>query len=520
MSKESKQMARENWGSSLGFILAAAGSAIGLGNIWKFPYMVGENGGGSFVLVYLLCIVLIGLPVLCSEMLIGRSMKRNVINAMSKLEQLSHRPIMRTILCLLATGLVTLFFYAHACGLVILSALAIWAFSKKGFAIAGWICTIVALVILSYYAVVGAWIVEYIWRSLSNTLTTGASFDNYISSPWHVLPSFIIFMTLTGIVVWGGIQKGIELASKILMPALFILLLIIIGRSLTLPGAMEGVKFLFKPTMEAFSPKVCLMALGQAFFSLSLGMAIAVTYGSYMKRKQNILRSAGCVGILDTLAALLAGLAIFPAVFSIAGPSGVTAGPGLIFGVLPQVFDAMFWGPVWAICFFTMLLFAAVTSSASLLECGATVFIERMRQGHKRLSRSKAVLFGFIGCTLLGFLTVASTADWSNIPWVEKATRWFMGDLTQGTWFDTVDNFASNWCLPFVAFITVLLVGWAWNPRKLAPKLLAEGDDIQRYAWLLNTWSFLVRWVAPIAILCVFLSFTGLVNFEKIFNLF
>lgn len=510
-------MARENWGSSLGFILAAAGSAIGLGNIWKFPYMVGQSGGGSFVLVYLLCVLLIGLPVMSSEMLIGRYMKRNVINAMGKLEQLSYSPIVRGVLCCLAAGLTTTFFYAQAWGLMILSLLGIYAFAKKGFAIAGWICTIVALVILSYYAVVGAWIVEYIWRSISNALTSGSDFGEYISSPWRVLPSFILFMTLTGIVVWGGIQKGIELASKILMPALFILLLVVIGRSLTLPGAMEGVKFLFKPTMAAFTPKVCLMALGQAFFSLSLGMAITVTYGSYMKRSQNIIRSAGYVGILDTLAAILAGLAIFPAVFAIKGASGVAAGPGLIFGVLPQVFDAMFLGPLWAICFFIMLLFAAVTSSASLLECGATVVIERVRIGRKKMSRSKAVLFGFIGCTVLGLFTVASTADWSNIPYVQKATTWCMGSLTQGSWFDTVDNFASNWCLPFVAFVTVLLVGWCWNPKKLAPHLLAANERPETAAPLLWTWSFLVRWVAPIAILCVFLSFTKLVDFERIF---
>jgi NSS family neurotransmitter:Na+ symporter len=452
---------------------------------------------------------------MCSEMLIGRSTKRNVINAMGKLEQMAHRPSMRITLYLLTAGLLYIFAISNAYGLVILSLLAFWGFYKKGFAIAGWISTIIALLILSYYAVVGAWIIEYIWRSFSNTLTIGATFDNYIASPWRVLPSFLLFMTLTGIVVWGGIQKGIERANKILMPSLFLLLLVVIGRSLTLPGAMDGVTFLFKPTMEAFSPKVFLMALGQAFFSLSLGMAIAITYGSYMKRSQNIVKSAACVSILDTTAAILAGLAIFPAVFAMgAKPS---AGPGLIFGVLPNIFDSMFLGPLWATCFFFMLLFAAVTSSASLLECGATVVIERVRIGRKRLSRSVAVLFGFVGCTLLGLLSVVSTTSWENIPYVERAMYWFMGDLTKSNWFDTIDNFATNWCLPFVAFLTVLLVGWIWNPKNLAPQLLASHEDPRRYTTLLTTWSFLVRWIAPIAILCVFLSFTELVNFEAIF---
>jgi NSS family neurotransmitter:Na+ symporter len=163
-------------------------------------------------------------------------------------------------------------------------------------------------------------------------------------------------------------------------------------------------------------------------------------------------------------------------------------------------------------------LFAAVTSSASLLECGATVVIERVRIREKRMPRSKAVLVGFIGCTLLGLLTVASTSSWEKIPYVEKGMKWCMGSLTQGSWFDTIDNFASNWCLPFVAFLTVLLVGWAWNPKNLAPLLLANNEDPRHYQPLLTTWSFLVRWVAPIAILCVFLSFTGLVNFDVIFD--
>lgn len=503
-------MARENWGSSLGFILAAAGSAIGLGNIWKFPYMAGQNGGGSFVLVYVLCVLLIGLPVMCSEILIGRMTRRNVINAMGKLERMAKQRFARGVLVGLSFLLVVVFGCMEAWGLMVGSLLLGWGFFQRGFAMVGWVCTIVALMILSYYAVVGGWIVEYIWRSLSNALTTGEGFGVYIATPSKVLPSFLIFMLLTGIVVWGGIQKGIELASKILMPLLFILLLVVIARSVTLPGAMEGVRFLFKPTAEAFTPKVCLMALGQAFFSLSLGMAITVTYGSYMKRSQNILRSALFVGALDTMAALLAGLAIFPAVFAVG--QAPTGGPGLIFGVLPTVFESMFMGPLWATCFFLMLLFAAVTSSASLLECGATVVIERFRLGREKMPRSKAVAFGFVGCTLMGLLTVYSTCDWSALPSLEGAVQWVMGHLMQGSWFDTLDNFASNWCLPLVAFVTVLLVGWVWNPQKLAPKLLACGEKVATYHWVLLTWCFLVRWIAPIGILIVFLSSSGVLK--------
>ncbi len=517
-------MARENWASSIGFILASAGSAIGLGNIWKFPYMAGQNGGGTFVLLYILAVLLIGLPVMCSEMLIGRKTKRNVINAMGKIERIAPNTWVRYVLSGFAFGFAVLFFTMQAWLLVALALVASWLFAKKGFAVMGWICTGVALVILSYYAVVGGWIVEYIWRAASGTLCQGGSealdlakhaqadFNTYAGNPWRVLIGFIIFMGTTATVIFGGIQSGIERVSKILMPSLFILLLVVIVRGVTLPGATEGIRFLLMPTADGLSPRVVLMAVGQAFFSLSLGMAITVTYGSYLSKRQNILHAAGWVGVLDTVASLCAGLAIFPAVFA-AGltPSG---GPGLIFGALPATFSSMPLSSLWATCFFVMLFFAAVTSSASLLECGATVFIERLRKHRKRCTRTKAVLIGMGICTGLGLLSVFSTADWSYLPWVEKMTRFAMGDLTQGNCFDTLDFFASNWCLPFAALAITLLVGWCWTPRYAAFDLLAEGEPKVRGVLLL-AWGFLIRWVAPIAILFVFLNATGLLSLES-----
>ena len=513
-------MARENWTSSIGFILASAGSAIGLGNIWKFPYVAGQNGGGSFVLVYVLCVLLIGLPVLCAEMLIGRHTRRNVINAMGKIELFQptakHGRAMRLLLVVLSLGLAAAFAWMHAWLMVAVALFGAGAFYRKGFAAAGWICTGVALAILSYYAVVGGWIVEYLWRSVTGALAAGGSdvaasgkaFAAYSSNPLRVLIGFVVFMGLTGAVILGGIQSGIERVSKVLMPALFVLLLVVIVRSVTLPGAWDGVVFLFKPTSAGFTPKVVLMALGQAFFSLSLGMAITVTYGSYLHREQNIIRAGGWVGILDTLAALLGGLAIFPAVFSMGlEPS---AGPGLIFGALPSIFSQMWWGPFWASCFFFMLLIAAVTSSAALLECGATVLIERLRKGHKRRSRRTAVLVAFVGVTLLGLLTVFSTADWSALPCLGEAMKHAMGNLCLVSWFDTLDNFASNWVLPFTALAIALLVGWVWTPRKAQRELLAEGEENTFPAWVLTLWGFLIRWVAPIAIVIVFLHATGL----------
>ena len=214
--------------------------------------------------------------------------------------------------------------------------------------------------------------------------------------------------------------------------------------------------------------------------------------------------------MLDTLAALLGGLAIFPAVFAVGlKPS---SGPGLIFGALPATFAEMWGGAIWATCFFVMLLIAAVTSSASLLECGATVFIERFRRGHKRGSRRTAVLTGFVICTIMGLLTVFSTADWSHLPWLERGVRACMGSLTQGSWFDTLDNFASYWCLPFTALAITLLVGWVWTPRRAAPELLATGEGDTFPRWILLAWGLLVRWVAPIAIILVFLNSTGFLS--------
>ncbi len=516
-------MARENWTSLIGFILASAGSAIGLGNVWKFPYMAGCNGGGTFVFVYLLCVFLIGLPVMCSEMFIGRSTRRNTINALGKIELLSNTYYGRCFLCALAGAAMVVFASMEAWLLTGVSLLAVWAFARKGFAAVGWVCCALSFIILSYYAVVGGWIVEYIWQSATSAFTgiEGATtaevaqrsrlmFTEYTADPWRVLGGYLIFMLVTAAIILGGIQKGIERVSKVLMPALFVLLIVVIVRSVTLPGAWDGVVFLLKPTTEAFTPKVVMMALGQAFFSLSLGMAITVTYGSYLNRQQSILHAAGWVGILDTIAALLAGLAIFPAVFAVGlEPS---AGPGLIFGALPATFATMPLSAVWSTCFFVMLFIAAVTSSASLLECIATVLIERIRKRHKRCPRHVAVWISLASCFLMGLLSVFSTADWKELPLVEKATRWSMGSLTQGNWFDTVDNFASNWGLPFTALAIALLVGWFYGARRAKKGLLPNDATKMPPQWLLTAWGFSLKWIAPVAILLVFLTMSGLLK--------
>ena len=520
-------MARENWTSSLGFVLASAGAAIGLGNVWKFPYVAGANGGATFVLVYILCVLFVGLPVMSSEMLIGRFTRRNVINAMGKVERVANSVRGRLVLSMLSAAVAVLFATMHSWLFAAVAVFGVWAFARRGFAVIGWLCTAVALSILSYYAVVGGWIVEYIWRAVSGTLLNGVgvamsesaeiaavaeasgdAFGAYAGNPMRVLVGFLVFMSLTGTVILGGIQSGIERVSKVLMPALFILMLVVIVRSVSLPGAWDGVRFLLKPDFDKLNSGVWLVAMGQAFYSLSLGMAITVTYGSYLHKNQNIFKAAGWVGVLDTMAAMLAGLAIFPAVF--AAGLQPTAGPGLIFGALPAIFAEMPLGSLWAACFFIMLLVAAVTSSVSLLECGATVFIERIRRGHRRFDRRHAVLLSFTLVTLLGLLTVFSTLDWKAMPGVGHTLKNLLGDLYRGSWFNTLDNFASNWCLPFVALATTFLIGWCWRPDRAAPRLLAHGEQVKPFmAFLMKAWGFSVRWLAPVAIFLVFLDSVG-----------
>ncbi len=514
-------MKRESWASSLGFILAVAGSAIGLGNIWKFPYMAGLNGGGTFVLVYLICVLCVGLPVMCAELAIGRATRRNVINAMGKIELISAQPWVRFAMVTLCLGFGYAFAQERSWLMTGVSILGMFFFAVKGFKVLGWIATAVALGILSYYAVIGGWIVEYVWQAASGGLSfdgasiqeagqhSAAFFVSYIGNPWRVLVGFFVFMGLTAAMIFGGIRAGIERICTVLMPMLFVLVLVVIVRSLTLPGAWDGVVFLLKPTMAAFTPSVLLMALGQVFFSLSLGMAISVTYGSYLGKEHNIMRSAGWVAVLDTMLAILAGLAIFPAVF--ATGADPAQGPGLIFGVLPAVFNTMWGGPIWATAFFGMLFIAAITSSASLLECGATVFIERLRKGHKRGSRNKAVLIGFVGCFVLGLLSVFSTTSWDYLPGANTLADVLMGNLNLGNWLDTLDNVASNWVLPFSALGSTLLVGWCWMPRRAAPALLSS-EDRDFPQWVLMAWAFLVRWIAPLAIVAIFLNMTGFIK--------
>jgi Na+-dependent transporters of the SNF family len=323
---------REQWSSRLGFVLAAAGSAIGLGNIWRFPFKAGDNGGGAFVLIYLACLVLLCVPYLFAELALGRNGKRNPVGAIRAIDARSPWPLV------------------------------------------GGLCVVAGLAILSYYAVVAGWAVGYVLRDLVAAEAPDAVFARVIADPLWVVPLFGGFLFATAGVVAGGVRRGIERWAKILMPVLFVLLCLIIFRSVTLPGAGAGLDFYLTPDFSKVSGLVVVEALGQAFFSLSLGMGTMITYGSYLPDDENLIVSGGYVAAFDTLIALMAGLMIFPAVFAMG--QNPAEGPSLVFVVLPDVFGAMPLGSFVGTLFFLLLAIAAFTSGISLLEVFVSYLVD------------------------------------------------------------------------------------------------------------------------------------------------
>ena len=420
---------REKWGSKTGFILAAAGSAIGLGNIWKFPYIAGENGGASFIIVYLICIAIIGLPVLIAEILIGRTTQRDPVGAFYKL-----------------------------------SSSKLWA-SVGGMGIVG------GFLILSFYAVIAGWAVGYIVEAVlgnfnSFTEPTSASdhFNSLVGNIYWILGYFTFFMIVTMVIVYAGIQKGIERGSKIMMPILLLLLIILMIRGITLEGASAGMDFLWNPDWSKIDAQSVLIALGHAFFTLSLGMGAMLTYGSYMSKKDSVPNSALQIVILDTAIALIAGVAIFTSVFAVG--LDPAAGPGLIFHTLPSVFIKMPGGYIFSILFFVLLTIAALTSSISLLQVVVSYFVdERKWNRHTAVT----VLAGFI--FLLGVPSALSYNVLSDFK------------IFGLNFFDLVDFIASNVILPLGGMLIAIFVGWVWgfdkvivNVKEGAEKLFDESS--------------------------------------------
>jgi len=361
-------MKREHWGTRIGFILATAGSAVGLGNIWKFPYITGQNGGAAFVFIYIACILLIGLPIMVAEILLGRRTQKNPVGAFRALEKPTHSFI---------------HYHRH--------------YPDKEhpsmpyfpWFMAGGLGVVNGFIILSFYSVVAGWTLAYIIEAASGTFSkfatvesAGAYFGQFASSPISPILYHGLFMMATMGIVIKGIQKGIEHWNKILMPSLFVLLLILLIRGLTLPGASEGVAYFLKPDFGLVTWKTVLAALGQAFFTLSLGMGAIITYGSYLSKKENIPHAATMVILFDTLVALVAGLAIFACVFAM--NLSPTAGPGLVFHTIPAVFNQMPGGYIFGILFFVLLFIAALTSSVSILETIVAYFVDEKKMDSRQ----------------------------------------------------------------------------------------------------------------------------------------
>ena len=456
---------REKWGSKVGFVLAAAGSAIGLGNIWKFPYIAGENGGASFVLVYLICIAVIGLPVLIAEILIGRTTQRNPVGAFYKLSKSK--------------------FWASLGGMGVLA----------GF------------LILSFYAIIAGWAIGYIIESINGNFflwpdpsASAQHFNNLVSNTSWTIGYFAFFMVLTIVIVFAGVQRGIERASKIMMPILFILLVVLMIRGLTLPDAGKGVDFLWNPDWSKITTSTILLALGHAFFTLSLGMGAMLTYGSYMSEEDNIPAAAFQIVVLDTLIALIAGMAIFTSVFSVG--LDPAAGPGLIFHTLPGVFVKMPGGYFFSILFFIALVIAALTSSISLLEVVVSYFVDELKW--KRHNAS--IVLGFI-IFLIGVPSALSFNLLSDVK------------IFGLSFFDTVDFLASNILLPLGGLLISIFIAWVWGFDKVIPNLKKGAEKLfNNYPWVVTFWKIFVKYLAPVLIFLVFLHSIGIL--DRILELF
>jgi len=447
------EASRSLWSSRFAFILAATGSSVGLGNIWKFPYITGENGGGAFVLVYLVCIAIIGIPIMMAEVFIGRNGRHNPITSMQLVAERN-----------LASPM--------------------WKIS----AIIG---LLAAFVILSFYSVIGGWAASYIGYAAmgdfsgSSAEAIGGLFSGLLASPLQLLIWHSVFMVLVVVVVSGGLKHGLERATSILMPALFILLLLAVGYATTTGHFGEAASFLFTPDFGALTIDGVLIALGHAFFTLSLGMAIMMAYGSYLSRDVSIARTAVTVSLADTVVALLAGLAIFPVVFANGLEAG--AGPGLIFQTLPLAFGSMPMGTLFGTLFFVLLLFAAWTSGISLLE----PVVEWVEENTSMGRRVSAILVGFL-CWALGITSILSLNVWSDITPLDYFAR-FEGK----TIFDLLDYFTANIMLPLSGLLTAVFVGWMVAKESLNSDLLPDGGAFR-------LWYNLIRFITPVAVIIVF----------------
>ena len=453
------------------FILAAAGSAVGLGNVWKFPYITGENGGGAFVLVYLACIAMIGIPIMMAEILLGRRGRQSPINTMRSLAAEEGAIAERRDRHWLVEQL-----SARANGI---------------FRNLGWLGVITGFLILSFYSVIAGWALSYVFYTAGG-LFSGASadavegiFTGLVSDPERLIAWHTIFMVMTAIIVSRGVAGGLEKAIRYLMPGLFVLLLIMVGYAMSTGHFGEGLDFLFAVDFSSLDQDSVLVAMGHAFFTLSLGMGAIMIYGSYLPADASIARSTLAIAIMDTVVALLAGMAIFPIVFANGLEPG--AGPGLIFQTLPLAFGAMPGGVFFGTLFFILLTFAALSSAISLIEPAVTWLVE-----NRGVSRVKASVWVAVAIWLLGLGTVFSFNLASELTVFGK------------TFFDLLDYLTANILLPLGGLLIALFAGWQMSRQSSVEEL-----DMGR---MYNVWRILVRFVAPVGVVIVFLNAIGVLG--------
>ncbi|MCT4565710.1 MAG: sodium-dependent transporter [Maledivibacter sp.] len=447
------EQSRDNFKSRTGFILAAAGSAVGLGNIWRFPKEVGSNGGGAFVLIYLFFILVIGMSVLLGEFAIGRNGRSSVVKSYGKI--------------------------------------------NKNFKFVGYISMSAVIILLSFYSIVGGWTILFAIKSLwgnAGLISSGGTsfFDMITSNPTYLVSGTLFFLIATAFIVSKGISGGIERYCKILMPILFLLLVVIAVRSVTLPGAMAGVIWYLKPDFSVITGKTVVNALGQAFFTLSLGAGSMITYSSYLNKDVNLGTTALSVTLADTFVALLAGFVTIPAVFAF--NLELKAGPGLVFLTLPKVFTKMPMGSIFSILFFFLLFIAAITSSISMLEVSVSFLSERLPH-FKRSSLSWLATLAVFIIGIPPLLSFGSLSDFS---------------LFGKNLFDLYDYYVSNLSLPFAGLMTTFLVGYMWNKKAVLGEVSNNG---RLNSSIYGFWYKVIKYIAPWVLLLIFLNAIGIVKF-------
>lgn len=442
---------RNSFNSKIGIILATAGSAVGLGNIWRFPYLVGNNGGAAFLLIYIACIFLLGIPGMIAEFIVGRYGKANAVKA-----------------------------YQNFSG-------------SKAWSLVGALGVLTSIIILGFYAVVAGWCIQFLYASIvgelqGNVYVIQDYFALISANPFLSVFNALLVLLLTHIVITRGVRRGIERASKIFMPILLVLLVILVVASISLPDSMKGVDFLFNPDFSTVNGNTILEALGQAFFSLSLGTACLCTYASYFKPSVSLLKTASQTALIDTIIALLAGLIIFPAAFSVGVDAG--SGPSLVFITIPNVFQQAFSavplvGRLMSILFYLLLILAALTSTISMHEIGTAFFHEQFRW-----SRQRGAMFETLICAVLAVVSALSVGACPNLKVMGMSAMNFFDSLTAQT------------LLPLGALLTFFLVGW-FASRKVVEQEFIGGSPLLKK--IFPVFLFVVRYACPLSILLIFL---------------